>query len=316
MDSKNEYADKRTLKTISAAIGGAIIGFYLIQQIFGLLLAVPAVNSLYYSDKIFGECMSLLIPLVSISVPFLIAGHFLQGKTEYDLIPLGKPDGTAKTLLAIPSGVALCLIGSYVTGFLNSLLQDAGAELSAPDLSVPEKSAFATVIYIVRLTLSAALVEEICIRGVVMQSLRRYGDCFAIVMSAMIFGLMHANLIQAPFAFIAGAVIGYFTIATGSVWTGIIIHLFNNGISGLAGLFSKAFDENTANVLSASLIYFALVFGLICFVIFGFKYSKTRLHRNESDMSAAKRAGTYIFTPPMILALVLILWQMHYFISL
>lgn len=68
-------------------------------------------------------------------------------------------------------------------------------------------------------------------RGVVMQPLRKYGDWFAILTSAFVFALMHGNLVQAPFAFIAGIGLGYAVIASGSLWTGILIHLLNNSIS-------------------------------------------------------------------------------------
>lgn len=51
--------------------------------------------------------------------------------------------------------------------------------------------------------------EELIYRGLVMPQFQRYGKVFAIVTSALLFGVMHANLFQMPFAFLTGLVLGY-----------------------------------------------------------------------------------------------------------
>ena len=64
-----------------------------------------------------------------------------------------------------------------------------------------------------------------------MGNLRKYGDKFALLASALVFAVMHGNLVQAPFALIAGFGLGYLSIKTGTIWTGIAIHAANNLIS-------------------------------------------------------------------------------------
>ena len=65
-------------------------------------------------------------------------------------------------------------------------------------------------------------------RGVVMQPLRKFGDRFAIVASAVLFAILHGNMVQIPFAFVAGLALGYFAIVTNSIWTSVVIHSLNN----------------------------------------------------------------------------------------
>ena len=91
-------------------------------------------------------------------------------------------------------------------------------------------------------------------RGVVMQPLRKYGDWFAILTSAFVFALMHGNLVQAPFAFIAGIGLGYAVIASGSLWTGILVHLLNNSISVIQTIAIAYLPEGKAAIVSAILI--------------------------------------------------------------
>ena len=73
--------------------------------------------------------------------------------------------------------------------------------------------------------------EEIIYRGLVMRQFQKYGNVFAIVISATLFGVMHANLFQIPFAFLTGLVLGY-TAAEFSLKWSILLHLCNNLIFG------------------------------------------------------------------------------------
>ncbi|MFR6496551.1 MAG: lysostaphin resistance A-like protein [Ruminococcus sp.] len=73
--------------------------------------------------------------------------------------------------------------------------------------------------------------EELICRGLVMPQFQRYGKVFAIVTSALLFGVMHANLFQMPFAFLTGLVLGY-TAAEFSLRWSILLHLLNNLVFG------------------------------------------------------------------------------------
>ena len=53
--------------------------------------------------------------------------------------------------------------------------------------------------------------EEILFRGFLLQNFKRYGVRFAIIFSAILFGIYHGNIVQTPFAFILGLLLGYIT---------------------------------------------------------------------------------------------------------
>ena len=73
--------------------------------------------------------------------------------------------------------------------------------------------------------------EELIYRGLVMRQFQKYGNVFAIVVSAALFGVMHANLFQMIFAFLTGLVLGY-TAAEFSLCWSIVLHLVNNLVFG------------------------------------------------------------------------------------
>ena len=77
----------------------------------------------------------------------------------------------------------------------------------------------------------APIAEEILFRGLLLRSMEPYGKKFAIFASALLFGLYHGNIIQIPFAFCVGLVLGYVTVEHNMVWA-IVLHMFNNLILG------------------------------------------------------------------------------------
>ena len=73
----------------------------------------------------------------------------------------------------------------------------------------------------------APLWEEILFRGYVLRTLRPYGKRFAILGSALLFGIFHGNLLQTPYAVLMGLVLGYLTVEYSIYWA-VLLHLFNN----------------------------------------------------------------------------------------
>ena len=79
--------------------------------------------------------------------------------------------------------------------------------------------------------LLAPVTEELLFRGLVLRSLMPYGKRLAIFLSALTFGLFHGNLIQAPFAFLVGLVLGYVATEYSVIWS-MVLHLINNLVMG------------------------------------------------------------------------------------
>lgn len=74
--------------------------------------------------------------------------------------------------------------------------------------------------------------EEIIFRGIIMENLRCYGDIFAILTSAILFGVSHGDVAQGADAFLAGLLLGYIANRYSLSWS-IAIHALNNFIATL-----------------------------------------------------------------------------------
>lgn len=73
----------------------------------------------------------------------------------------------------------------------------------------------------------APITEEILFRGLIQRPLQPYGKKFAIFCSAFCFGIFHGNLIQTPYAFLVGLVLGYVAAEYSVAWA-MVLHMFNN----------------------------------------------------------------------------------------
>ncbi len=69
-------------------------------------------------------------------------------------------------------------------------------------------------------------VEEFLFRGVILSQFRKYGDVFAVIASALLFGLLHRNFSQIVFAFICGLALGITLVRTNNIWIPVGIHMF------------------------------------------------------------------------------------------
>ena len=100
----------------------------------------------------------------------------------------------------------------------------------------------------------APLAEELLFRGFVLRTLRPYGKRFAILGSAFLFGLFHGNLLQTPYAFLMGLVLGYVAAEYSIRWA-MGLHLFNNFV--LADLLTRLLNpmpEMIANMIQLILL--------------------------------------------------------------
>lgn len=79
-----------------------------------------------------------------------------------------------------------------------------------------------------------AIGEEVFFRGFIQTRLvQRWGTWRGIVVTAVLFGLLHGDPIHTPVTFLMGLVLGSVVEKTGSLWTSIVAHAFNNTLATL-----------------------------------------------------------------------------------
>lgn len=111
----------------------------------------------------------------------------------------------------------------------------------------------------------APIFEEIIFRGFILESInKKYGTVNSIIISALIFGLIHLNLPQAFIGFILGLALGWIYIQTKSTFLCILCHSFINllGISKeyLSTIIPLGSLNITFIILATALISLSLLY--------------------------------------------------------
>ena len=123
--------------------------------------------------------------------------------------------------------------------------------------------------------------EELLFRGLVLRKLRPYGKRFAVLGSALLFGLFHGNLLQTPYAIVIGLVLGYVTVEYSIIWA-IALHMFNNLVlADLLARLTASWSEMACGIMNL------LLFGgsaLASLVILIRHRREIRIYRNGEWM--------------------------------
>ncbi len=95
-----------------------------------------------------------------------------------------------------------------------------------------------------------ALSEEFAFRGVIFHTLKKHGLWFGVLISALLFGMMHLNFNQFSYTVIIGIVMALTVLATGSIWGSVLVHFTLNANSVLLMKLLESLTEGLSDVQS------------------------------------------------------------------
>lgn len=169
------------------------------------------------------------------------------------------------------------------------------------------------------------IMEEFFFRGVMLGTLRPYGDRFAIFASGLFFGLMHGNILQAPFATILGFAFGYIYVRSNSLKVTIGFHMLVNGTATILSYFSiksvdfifgksmgKVSKLDGVNYVIAFILEMILFAVIICgvislvkhaikYIVSGIKKVRVSYLENYYEGVSEPKKLLYFFTNPFVL---------------
>ena len=134
---------------------------------------------------------------------------------------------------------------------------------------------------IVLAVIMAPIFEEIVFRGIIQKGLINKGmnPATAIIISSVVFGLVHGNPWQFVGAVLLGCVLGFVYHKTKSLLLPILLHAFNNLCSSILIFYGDS--ESFADVFRLS-EWLVLGIGIILFAVFYYLFTlKYRVHYSE-----------------------------------
>ena len=243
-------------------------------------------------------CLSILM----FTVPFIIMFR-ANGMRISNLVSLKKPQrGNRVAMYFI--GVAFCAFANIATSMASQFFQFFGIEYNV-DFGESPKGFFGFLLCLFATVVTPALVEEFAFRGLVLGSLRKYGDGFAVLVSSILFGLTHGNFEQIPFAFLVGLALGFIAVKTNSLLLAMAVHATNNFVSVIFDFMPSSISQAAQNIMYLIFQLFCLLLGILALALSEdsgemFKFQKTEVE------SVPKQRFKWFFTTPVIIIFIII----------
>lgn len=147
----------------------------------------------------------------------------LAGRDEMSVRLSALPRRPIRTLFLFAPSMLLIIGISFVVSSLLALLGKSDfVDVSGPLL--PQ---------LLRHALLPAVMEEMIFRYVPIRLLGGRSSRAAIIVSSVMFALVHMSLFRIPYALVAGVIFAYMTINTGSILPSMLLHFANNAVSVL-----------------------------------------------------------------------------------
>ncbi len=302
---------EKNIKALGTNTGLTLLIVLAFSYALSFVLVAPTFYKLYETNLTFATAFGIFYSAISVGVAFFIGSKLFKKSKALGKIPYNPPKDKSKAFLLILIGFGGCLVANYITVFLRAFGEGIGIYSDYSALQDPS-STFDVIMIFIGSAIVPPLFEEFALRGVLMQSLRKYGDTFAIVTSAFVFGVFHGNAIQMPFAFLCGLVIGYAVIATESLWTGVIIHGLMNAMSVVSSALIYYFDEYISNTFFYVGSAVGIALGVIALLIYLTRYKNEKHFKNNgyiNNVPVVEKFLKFNSSPVMICAIILYVIQ-------
>ena len=316
-----ESAPKMTgFKSVCLKLGLMIVIIYVSRGAENVLLSLALSRGLFTGMD--GNTAYLIQTAVSFLflyiIPMICAALLLKPEGMCAEV-FKKPVYFSNAMGMFPAMYGLSFLVNLLTMLASNLFRNTDLYKSFNTVNeLRPDNMFCAVVLLVQLVVIAPLFEEFWFRGIVLQSLRPYGNGFAIFVSGLLFGLTHANFSQFFYASVLGICLGYIAVSTKSIITTTVMHAMFNGMSGIM-LLLITFDDVGDYLLGISteqtpgvVCYLVFCFLLIMLMIIGVLMAIAKLRKIKRykvpkmwEVSTAKRWGVFLSRFTVIIALLL-----------
>ena len=254
-DQQSKYINKRIFSKIGLIIGMTIIIVVSAQLIGSLLfsLLIEPLISDYFDETTLSLFMQIIMQVLSLSLAYKFVKMCTSNETKKEVSKEPKTP-VKKWQLTL---MALSFV--YIFNLLLSLViyPMLGLDYDMTSLfNISSNSPLITkIISFITLAIIPGIFEELLFRKGLIDLLKPHGKKFAIILSALIFALVHLNISQGFFAFGVGLVFGIIYLLTDDIKLTMIIHTINNGLAAI----SVILPESALLVISSIIIVLIII---------------------------------------------------------
>lgn len=249
-----------------------------LQLIVGIAIAIVLFSRNSYSD-----IYSVSLLLSPVCTALTVVWGVYRSKTSLKNYFTDKLDKKLDMVFYFLLFAGVYCISLILAGILESFIP------ANEDINSMFIQGFSSWIGILSIVVLAPIFEELLFRGVILRGfLKNYSATKSIIITAVLFGVLHLNPIQSIIAALLGLVLGWMFVKTGSLWVCIFFHALNNGFAIL--LYHLAAQYNISDSEVLFFIIPAVLLGALSFYILSRKPSRIAHILEERDRDIALRS--------------------------
>ena len=275
----NDAEFKKIARNIGISLLAFIFMFFFVLSIYYIVFE-DIIYGLFSPTlgKIVFEGLYGILYAVTFVIPALL--YALLSKNQKKEADVKFPLSPSTTVWTVLAAIAIIYSAAYINNLLSSFFDISDSLITADETS--------SLIDFLLLTFTMAIVpafcEEFLFRKTILKALLPYGEGLAILSSAVMFGMMHQNILQIFYASMAGIVLGYAYVKTRSFLCVFLIHFANNFSSVIQQTLVGNLNEPYASFVGISLTAIVLILGAISIIV---------LMRKENKQHDAYSTGSF-----------------------
>jgi len=191
-----------------------------------VLLALFYLGNHWQSKELLSGLIKTQIFLILLPTILVLRISRVELKSVIGLRPIRTVNILLIMLMAIPVMISATIVGQLIN--LIYPISESYLEGMNNLLTVQDGNFISLLIII---ALLPALCEETMFRGYILNAFRKRGYWSAIVISGILFGILHLDMFRLIPVTLLGIYLGYLTLRAGSIYAAMIAHFLNNGLA-------------------------------------------------------------------------------------
>ncbi len=266
-----------------------------------LLTLIEGALTLMFGAVLKGSAAIKIFSLIFTPVRFLLPVFLYRKASGYTpfVTPISCCKAPEKTAAATKTAITYIFALSLTVIVLNTVgaLTDAALSFFGQNTekTIPV-SRFDVVYTFLKSVLFASVLEETLFRGALLHAFSGRKKLHRILLSAILFALMHGSIRQLFYAAAAGAVIAAFTVITGSLRFAAAVHFGANSVSFIFSLLSVYLPPNTYKTVSLVTLAVFTVTAVLSSIIYSLRFREKNNPPSDlkTEKSLPREAWIYI----------------------
>jgi membrane protease YdiL (CAAX protease family) len=295
--------------------------FYISRIINGLIVDLTAglidiigYSATYALHVAAAVMFSYIIPILTAMLAFKTFRNY-KGALR---ILYKKPKRLARALGSFPAmygfGYGIALITLLISFLISKVSggQTFVDELFRPNTLEPTSNIASALTMVFLLVVVAPIFEEFLVRGIMYDALKPYGCGMAIIISSVLFGLMHGRLSMLFYTTALGFALGYIRYATNSLFVTTILHAIINAFGAGTLLLLSLMEISGGEHKLINTIYGIYIIAVLILIIVGIiafirRIPVIRQYKIDNEwtiLGPGKKTALFFLSIPVIIMLV------------